>query len=205
MKKLYPALFAMAAVLAIAPAAFAGTISFDTSGNGIAEDLTLTTGSLVSPGVYNITAISGTFSDANIGLATTAINGIVPDNGSLQWVDTVEGYAWDYVSPDGQENYDNYAYIPGDPLLLDATGGILFTVPDSTYGTLQVSVAGVNGGYDVWINVLGTGNFIDNGDTGEMTTVTPEPGSLLLLGTGLLGLAFLAFRKAKTSGLVLHP
>jgi hypothetical protein len=47
----------------------------------------------------------------------------------------------------------------------------------------------------------GNGEGIDF--SANLSTV-PEPSSLLLLGSGLLGLAFVAFRKAKPARPVLH-
>jgi hypothetical protein len=200
MRKLTFGVFALAFASTISPAAHATSILFDFSNpSGIATDLNLTLGSQVSPGVYNITSVTGTFADANFGLGTTPVTGIVPDGAGLPTIlSTITGSGPGYTSPDGQEVYDNLAYTNA-PLVFDNWGGVLFLV-NSGLTTYQVDIAGEGNSYQAWVNVEGAGDFTDYGTvlTNGSVTVTPEPGTLFLFGTGLMFLAaFLVFRSKK--------
>jgi PEP-CTERM motif len=73
-------------------------------------------------------------------------------------------------------------------------------------GTGMLTEDNITTGMD-YTNTPGTINLstsTDGSSTFSLTsTVTPEPNSLVLLGTGLLGLAFVAFRKSKSTSAVL--
>jgi PEP-CTERM motif len=192
MKKYFMALLALATALAITPAALADTFDFTVSGSGLTGGGSLI-GSSIGGGNYAITGGTITLD----GLSAI----IVPD--STPGANVMYPGGWNY-----QGSGPSYSFMYDNILPVDSVGGILFQLSN---GEL-LEIWEING-IDYYNGVVnGSWIFSDYDDAdlgyGEPITMdvtaTPEPSSLLLLGTGLLGLAFVAFRKVKSSGLVLH-
>jgi hypothetical protein len=178
MKKFSIALLALAAALAVTPAALADSFYFTFASSSVNANGTLVGTEIGSTGVYDITGgtiniLNGVFSGpAGSGAFDAATNPSYGNDDDL------------YLS--GWSTYGTYV----------DHGGLLFTVD----GELVNLWAGDN-------NYPGTSYSLSYGDgifyPGTMTvSATPEPTSMLLLGTGLLGLAFVGYRKAGASGLV---
>lgn len=189
MKKFSLALLAMATALAIAPAAMADTVTFSTnsiatidptSGSGMnlafqgVTGTTANTGPTNSPtqatlGEFVITGSDPTGETFTDVPFTLTITQTVPTSGSQSFTSTLTGSIYD----------------DGSSLV------VTWNQPDVVIGAVTYSL-------DSYPTIT-LNNSSDNGDTTIQSTITvaPEPNSLVLLGTGLLGLAFVAFRKAK--------
>ncbi len=93
-------------------------------------------------------------------------------------------------------NADYSAAIGTWGMTLSALGALTYN--GDTIGDMTVDWAGVEiGDWNIDDSIGADAEF----DSFTVPAPVPEPSSLLLLGTGLLGLAFVAFRKAKSSGL----
>jgi hypothetical protein len=217
---------ALATTLAVSPMAKADSYTFSFSGGGLSGSGVIQTSSAPVPGVpgaYQITGISGTFSDTNAGISNAAITGL--QTTSLPSPVNADGtFLPPGTAADGFGfSYDNLLYPAGNSPAVCPPPGPGDPEPPYPFGGGLLDIYGllfhVQGGYsvDLWSNGVlpGDGLTYGVGDSlngtvlntfgepfsGQSANVsiaaTPEPGSLILLSTGVLGFAGTIARRLK--------
>lgn len=207
MNKFTTASLALAAALAIVPSALATTITTGSGGSLITE-VGSTSGSITgspTPFVGNYTESVWTYNGAGDLAFEYTVTNATPGLDEIAELSTgYDGYAnssllLEAVSGDGVSG--SYLTNPAGSITVSFNGGL---------GNAAIGASGIDNSTfilftDATAFAGGPITLQDNG-VGSSTALVPapEPSGLLLLGTGLFALAFVAFRKAKSSGAAMN-
>lgn len=191
--------------LALPMAAFAGSgVDYTNSGgtlSGSSSGLTLSGSVLIAVNGLNGGGLITGNDLGSVSFSTGALT-----SGSLQMGGTFAGGGWFTITGNGSNGVPNGTLFSGT-----FSGPVTWTLVTLANGTHNYTLTGsltgtsVSGSSAVGVTVqltINTGKGFFNGSTtissGDTNVVVPEPGSLGLLGTGLIGLAGVVRRKLKS-------